>query len=377
MRFLQADYLFPIYLPPIKNGVLQINLDGMVIAIHEENTLSGVDIEKFSGILCPGFINAHCHLELSHLFNCISPNLGLINFIKKISGRSKTSQSIIANKIIDAENQMIKNGIVGVGDICNTIDTLFLKKDKNIAYYNFIETFQVHEKKFENTINNSVKIRNQFRSHNLKATIVPHSPYSVPPALMKIIYELIDDSSDVISIHNQEIKDENIMFHSKDGEIIKWLLSLGASTTIWENISQSKDVLLNISSQKHLLVHNTFMSKDDLMDVYYCTCPKANIYIEGTTPDYSFFNLEKLCVGTDSLASNSSLSIIEELFCVQENSDFDLNSLLKIGSKNGADCLGFTSLGTFENGKVPGINLLQNIDFNMKITTETTVKRII
>jgi cytosine/adenosine deaminase-related metal-dependent hydrolase len=167
------------------------------------------------------------------------------------------------------------------------------------------------------------------------------------------------------------------MFHSKDGEIIKWLLSLGASTTIWENISQSKDVLLNISSQKHLLVHNTFMSKDDLMDVYYCTCPKANIYIEGTTPDYSFFNLEKLCVGTDSLASNSSLSIIEELFCIQENSDFDLNSLLKIGSKNGADCLGFTSLGTFENGKVPGINLLQNIDFNMKITTETTVKRII
>ena len=130
---------------------------------------------------------------------------------------------------------MIKNGIVGVGDICNTNDTLLMKKKiLLIIILSFIISCKSDKKK-EVVINNNITI--YFRFHNLKATIVPHSPYSVPPALMKIIYELIDDSSDVISIHNQETKDENIMFHSKDGEIIKWLLSLGASTTIWEENS--------------------------------------------------------------------------------------------------------------------------------------------
>jgi cytosine/adenosine deaminase-related metal-dependent hydrolase len=109
-------------------------------------------------------------------------------------------------------------------------------------------------------------------------------------------------------------------------------------------------------------VHNTFTKKEDLTDNYYCTCPKANLYIENTLPNYAIFNKEKLCVGTDSLASNNSLSILEELQIIQENSDFDLNTLLKIGSKNVAEALGFKSLGTFEKGKTPGINLITNLE---------------
>ena len=76
-------------------------------------------------------------------------------------------------------------------------------------------------------------------------------------------------------------------------------------------------------------------------------------------PNYSIFNPEKLCVGTDSLASNNSLSILEELKVIQENTDFDLNTLLKIACKNGAEALGLENLGTFEKGKIPGVNLIK------------------
>ena len=86
-----------------------------------------------------------------------------------------------------------------------------------------------------------------------------------------------------------------------------------------------------------LLVHNTFAKKEDMTDHYYCTCPKANLYIENALPDYSIFDTDKLCVGTDSLASNDALSIL-------------------------AEALGFEQLGTFEKGKIPGINLIQNLD---------------
>ena len=103
------------------------------------------------------------------------------------------------------------------------------------------------------------------------------------------------------------------------------------------------------------------LKKEDLTNNYYCTCPKANLYIEDTLPNYNIFNPEKLCVGTDSLASNNSLSILEELQIIKNNSNFDLNTLLKIASKNGAEALGFSNLGTFEKGKTPGVNLISGL----------------
>ena len=120
------------------------------------------------------------------------------------------------------------------------------------------------------------------------------------------------------------------------------------------------------TKSKIILVHNTFTSKYDVEDkennysIYWCTCPKANLYIENCLPDYSIFDVDKLCIGTDSLASNSSLSILEELKILQENTDFDFNTLLKIACKNGAEALGLKELGTFENGKKPGVNLINN-----------------
>ena len=110
------------------------------------------------------------------------------------------------------------------------------------------------------------------------------------------------------------------------------------------------------------MVHNTFSKEEDITDNYYCTCPKANLYIENSLSDYSIFDTDKFCVGTDSLASNNSLSILEELKVIQENSDFDLNTLFKIACKNGADALGFSDLGTFEKGKKPGLNLVNKFN---------------
>ena len=122
-------------------------------------------------------------------------------------------------------------------------------------------------------------------------------------------------------------------------------------------------------------MHNTFAEKEDISSNYYCTCPKANLYIENTLPDYSIFNPDKLCIGTDSLASNNSLSILEELQIIQENTIFDLNTLLKMASKNGAEAMGFENLGTFEKGKIPGVNLIKSMD-GMKFTDWSFIEKL-
>jgi cytosine/adenosine deaminase-related metal-dependent hydrolase len=359
MRFLTADYLFPLHKAPIKEGVLQISDKGEVIALFENrDEITQHKLEVFDGIICPGFVNAHCHLELSHLLGITEKGKGFLDFVAKVQQRNNFTKEEIQIAIENAEQQMIANGIVGVGDICNTTDTLLQKRKGNLQYYNFIETFQVHNDKIDDAIQSSILLKNQFRKAKMRATISPHAPYSSPPILMQKIAGLIDEKDEVLAIHMQETLAENELFEKKEGVFLNWLNSINASSKIWEKRNRSIDVIAELGHNKILLVHNTFSKKEDITDNYYCTCPKANWYIENSLPDYSIFNSEKLCVGTDSLASNNSLSILEELLVIQKNSNFDMNTLLKIACKNGAEALGFKKLGTFEKGKIPGINLI-------------------
>jgi len=342
---------------------LQISDKGEVIALFENrNEIPQDKVEVFDGIICPGFVNAHCHLELSHLLGITEKGKGFLDFVAKVQQRNNFTKEEIQIAIENAEQQMIANGIVGVGDICNTTDTLLQKRKGNLQYYNFMETFQVHDDKINDAIQASILLKNQFREANLKTTIVPHAPYSVPPKMMRKIADLVDEKDELLTIHMQETLAENELFESKTGTFFNWLSSLAASSEIWEKRNRSIDILSELGHNKILLVHNTFSKKEDITDNYYCTCPKANWHIENSLPDYSIFDVDKLCIGTDSLASNNSLSILEELQIIRKNSNFDLNTLLKIASKNGADALGFEKLGTFEKGKTPGVNLIKGLD---------------
>ena len=376
MRFLTADYLFPLYIAPIKQGVLQISDNKEVIAVFENRSeVPQEKLEVFEGILCPGFVNAHCHLELSHLLGKAEKGKGLLDFIGAIQQRNSYSaieKQIAINK---AEQQMITNGIVAVGDICNTTDTLSQKQKRNLKYYNFIEVFGVKDDLVKQIISDAKYIRNQFRKVGQKATISPHAPYSVPPKLMEEIKNSFSNEDELMTIHMQETKHENELFEHKRGSFYNWLKEINASPEVWNNRTKSNSVLEELENKKMLLVHNTFAKKKNISDNYYCTCPKANLYIENALPDYSIFDADKLCVGTDSLASNNSLSILEELNIIQENSNFDLNNLLKIACKNGAEALGFEQLGTFEKEKIPGVNLIGNLD-GVKVTAESFIKVI-
>ena len=376
MRFLTADYLFPLFIAPIKHGILQISDNGEVIAVFENRSeVPQEKLEVFEGVLCPGFVNAHCHLELSHLSGKAEKGKGFLDFIGAIQQRD--SYTVIEKQIAvnKAEQQMITNGIVAVGDICNTTDTLSQKQKGNLQYYNFIEVFGVKDDLENQIISDAKDLRNQFRKVAQKATISPHAPYSVPPKLMEEIKNSFSNEDELMTIHMQETKHENELFEHKRGSFYNWLKEINANPEVWNNRTKSNSVLEELENKKMLLIHNTFAKKKNISDNYYCTCPKANLYIENALPDYSIFDADKLCVGTDSLASNNSLSILEELNIIQENSNFDLNNLLKIACKNGAEALGFEQLGTFEKGKIPGVNVIGNLD-GVKVTAESFIKVI-
>ncbi|MBI2967138.1 MAG: amidohydrolase family protein [Bacteroidetes bacterium] len=136
MKVITADYLFPVSKKNIKNAYVVfdrenfINETGGLTVGNERNLFLkyGIRPEKLSGILCPGFVNAHCHLELSHLKTKVTPGKGLPSFLMEVQELKRSASEKIMHAMVQAEKEMERNGIVAVGDISNTPRSIRVKK---------------------------------------------------------------------------------------------------------------------------------------------------------------------------------------------------------------------------------------------------------
>ena len=331
------------------------------------------DIQKFSGVICPGFVNAHCHLELSHLLGAIDTGTGLIDFIKNVVTLREFPEELVSQAIKNADQQMIDNGIVAVGDISNKLDTFSIKESSPISYYTFVEMFDFLQEdqaaaNFEQY--HEVYLGQSRKGHN-RVSCVPHAPYSVSKSLYGMINK-VNDNNAVVSIHNQELAAENELFKSKSGGFIDFYKNFGIPLDQFRKTGQrSIDYAMShMNPANHaLMVHNTQTDAIDLTratqwsdNVYWVTCPNANLYIENSLPRYQTF-IEagvNMCVGTDSLSSNWRLSILEEIKTIKKyQSKVADRELLKWATYNGAKALKYDDrLGSIARDKSPGINLI-------------------
>jgi len=392
IRKITAHYIFPVSSAPIKNGIITVDKTGKILNIENPNgnfkEIAG--LEFYNGILVPGFINTHCHLELSHLKEKIKEKTGLPDFVSQISKVRICDEQIIKKAIKTADTKMIFEGIVAVGDISNTNYSFETKKNSKIKYHTFLEVFSVDNNKANIVFNKAENLKAELKTKNLSCSIVPHAPYSVSDKLFELIKNR--DNNTIVTIHNQETASENQLFINKAGKLYEKLKEIGVD---YDNFKVSgKNSLETISKklQKNnnlLLVHNTYSTKEDIekaisyfKNLYWCLCPNANLYIENKLPDINLLHQlnQKITIGTDSLASNQKLSVLEELKTITKNfSKIPFTELLKWASLNGAKALNMQNkMGSFEIGKTPGINLISNFDYKtLKLKKESKIKMIL
>jgi cytosine/adenosine deaminase-related metal-dependent hydrolase len=299
---------------------------------------------------------------------------GLIPFITSVVTQRDADREMILEAIALAEEEMIINGIVAVGDISNTTDTLAQKSKGRLRYYSFVEMFDFLQDKeaYENfnRYNTVYEVLELPVGHN--KIRVPHAPYSVSPALFELLREAHENDPGTVSMHNQEMVHENRLFTENTGDLIAFYREFGISLDHFVATGETAIfyALQHLDREKKwLFVHNIFTTGEEIQvaqalnpDMYWGTCPNANLYIENRLPDYKTF-LEygaKMCIGTDSLTSNWSLSIMDEMqTMLRYNSYLDFEEVLRWATLNGAEALGFdTELGSFDQGKRPGVNLL-------------------
>ena len=258
MKSFQADYLFPITSAPIKNGIVTVDDFGKIVAITAPDSPLPNDygpVKKFSGIICPGFINTHCHLELSHLKYKIEKYTGLVNFIKEVQKNRNSSQSEILEAANKADHEMYENGIVAIGDISNSNVSIEIKNKSKLFYHTFIELFGFLPARAEDVFTKGLSLIKEFKP--LRCSITPHAPYSVSKELFKLIKNYADTGYNPISIHNQESEDENKFFRYRIGSLIDLYESFGMDISHFKaqarNSLQSVTPLLT-NQQQILLV---------------------------------------------------------------------------------------------------------------------------
>ena len=395
MRKIGANYIITGKGEVLKNSYIELDDDGTILDIVDTKgdlqEISG--LEFYNGILVPGFVNTHTHIELSFLKNKLQQKKDLPFFIKEIRNlKLKTSPSEIQEAIKQADEEMFREGIVAAGDIANTTDSLRVKQNSKIDYITFVETYSLDKYKAYTVFEKAENTLKAFREAGLKSFIVPHAPYSVSEKLFELITQKAYDENAILSIHNQETESENEMFISKTGDLLVALSSFGVDVTQWNATGYRSlpSVLVQMPQcSKLLLVHNTFSEQEDIDKTLKYTkyanwvlCPNANTFIEDKLPNILLLIENKLaiCIGTDSLASNMQLSIIEELKAIQENfPEIPFADLIQWATLNGAQALDIHSkFGSFEKGKKPGVNLIENFDFdNFQLKPESQVNRLV
>lgn len=373
MRFITADWIYPITAPRIRHGVIAVDEDRIVDITTREHVPSE-KLEYVKGILVPGFVNAHCHLELSHLKGKAPVGTGLLAFLRYVVTLRETDQAVIDRAIEEADVYMWENGIQAVGDICNQTDTFATKQRSPIHYYSFVEIFDFLDAAKAPWLSGQM---DAFTKAPGLRSAVPHAPYSVSPEIYQQINALnASDEKLAISIHNQETLAEDEFVRHGTGDFIDFYASFGfdGSRQPATGMSSLAWAIRHLDPRhRTLFVHNTFTTKDDIRtatewnpEVFWVTCPNANIYIENRLPDYSNF-LETnavVAIGTDSLTSNWQLSVWEEIRTIAKNfPSISLDTLLQWATINGARALGMEAeIGSFEIGKRPGVVAL--LSFN-------------
>ena len=395
MRKIAANYVFPIAGAPIRNGYVKFNDNNEVVEVGQ---LSGEceDTEFYSGILCPGFTNAHNHVELSHLEGAFEQATGMSGFINQINALRNTVDEQGRIKALEHQmEKMYREGVSAMADISNCSESFPCKAKSPMYTRTVLELFGSEPKDAQDVLESGKRLAETAKEYGIDAAITPHSCYTMSPQLLAMAAQE-GLGSGYLSYHSQESQEEEDLIISGTGALAENYKGRGLSTppvTGKPALVYFIDRLLTFSQSpvkgNILLVHNVAINQESidyakkhLETPFFAICPLSNIFIHRALPPLDLMreNGLQICLGTDSLSSNTILSMAKEIVCLHRNfPHIELEEILQWACLNGARMLGKDDvLGSFEPGKKPGAVLVENLDWeNLKFTDDTVTRRII
>ncbi len=392
IRRITAAYVYTLDAEPIKNGFVEYDdVSGTILGTGQ----CGPDEEISAGALVPGFVNAHCHVELSHLHKKFRKGTGMAGFIDQINElRDWAGRDVKVELTRKWMDRMWNDGVSAMADISNDDSSFEVKKDHPMYTRTFLEVFGSEPEMCNGVMKEVTELKEVADSYGIDAAPTPHSCYTMSPQLLSASAAAGLESG-FLSYHSQESREEEDLLRSGSGAMYENRKRSGMSTPPVTGESSLKYFLDRLATAKPgpydeniLLVHNVCLEQEDIDAAkkvmnhpYFAICPLSNIFIHNALPPVGLMreNGLDIALGTDSLSSNDDLDIVRELFCLHDNfPEVPMAELLEWACLNGAKFLKKDSvLGSLAVGKKPGIVLIDNIDAFGFVTSDSRSRRII
>ena len=393
MKRIAAKYLYTLTsAEPLRNGFVELDDDGTVIrtGVCADPAAEPVFCD---GAVAPGFVNAHCHVELSYMKGLFRKGTGMAGFIDQINELRDTKS--LEEKVRDltvAMDSLWEQGVVAMADISNCDDSFAVKARHPMYTRTFLEVFGTEPEDCGAVMDGVRKLKLVADGFGIDAAPTPHACYTMSPEL-------------VTAVSVEGLKSGFLSFHSEETEEEEEMLKYG-SGKMWENRKKAgmsvppvtgKSSLLYFIDRllaghpapfdEHiLLVHECCMDQEGIDAAkavmnhpFVAVCPLSNLFIHNALPPIDLMrrNALKICVGTDSLSSNDDLRIVDELYCLQRNfPEVPLGELLTWASCNGAEFLAKPEFGTLEPGRRPGLVFIDHLDADGRLTAASKSHRL-
>ena len=393
MRRIAARYVYTLTsTEPVRNGFVEMEDDGTVVrtGVCEDPDREPVWME---GALSPGFVNAHCHLELSYLKGQFRKGTGMAGFIDQINAlRDNRTLEEKVRDLKEAMDSLWAQGVVATADISNCADSFAVKAAHPMYTRTFLEVFGTEPADCEEVMEGVRRLRAEAERFGLDAAPTPHACYTTSPRLLTAV-SAEGLRSGFLSYHSEETEEEEQMLRTGSGPMWENRVRAGMSVP---PVTGKSSLLYFIDRLREghpapldehiLLVHECCMDQEGIDAVksamshpFVALCPLSNLFIHGTLPPVELMrrNGLALCVGTDSLSSNDDLNIVDELWCLQRNFPaVPLGELLTWACRNGAAFLSRPEFGTLEPHKRPGLVFIDHLNPAGQLTADSTSRRL-
>lgn len=365
----------------LERPLVEVDSSGCILSIGQYDSAAELDrmagTEFYAGMLVPSLVNAHTHLELSCMRGAIPQGCGYAGFAAAMARlRNNFTPEERQQAMAAADREMYEAGIGFAGDISNDESSLEIKAASSIGYHTFFEVFGLKTDNF----NKAAKIVAQRGSAALSLT--PHSLYSLNDGLLR---RLCREGEGLLSIHFMESPAEQELFEGR-GSLREWFDSQGFGCDFLHYGSPAERLVACVPADRSvMLVHCTCVTQRDIdvimnhfrAPVHWCLCPASNRFITGLQPDIELLrrNGLNICMGTDSLASNTSLDMRGELLSFGSTPAVET---LRRATAGGAKALGLSDKGSLVTGSRCGLTAVGGIDLaGNRFTDRLSLKRVL
>jgi cytosine/adenosine deaminase-related metal-dependent hydrolase len=367
----------------IQNAAIKITENGCISNVapwqdFSENPEAAI-VDWGSAVIMPGLVNAHVHLELTSLCNRLTRYDSFTDWLLQlIAKRRSWSREELRFSIMDGVALSLASGTTTVGDISSGGLACSVTRGSRLRRVIFEESIAFSPEQADGNVTDINRILDTSETCGLYSQgISPHAPYSVSGKLYRGLAELAQYREIPLATHVAETQEEIQFLQTGTGEFRDFLQTLGVIPPGWNPPGLLPIPYLHslgVLGRHCLLIHCNYMDHESMdlavhsgSNIVYC--PRSHAFFDH--PQHPIRQLIdagiNVALGTDSLASNTTLSMLDEMrFLHQKRKDLKSEEILQAATHNGAKALNFgNSLGLLKPGYWADMTVLE-VPSNMK-----------